>query len=289
MTKVLIEEMNEATYGEPYTVHPAAELFPLVEGQEFERLVQSIREHGVQTPVMFGFDDNEKPVLLDGRNRLRAVERLKSEGITVPVPAMCFDYSPDGITPVEWIESQNIDRRHLTEDARAMLAAKLHEMIEAEAAKSQKESQFTAETAKAAAVKRHSGAATADSASPQKRDRKKSEARTTAAKVASKGKVSRHKAKQAIAATKAAKDGTITPEAVKDVIAGKKKLKDVVPAKGGKRKTKPVAASIDDEIRMAAHRSWSNLRGKFAPGDEHKKLRAVMAEIIRKEQKAFDK
>lgn len=286
MEKLLIEEMNEFLHGDAYTVHPAAELFPLVEGQEFDRLVQSVREHGVQTPVMFGWDDNEKPVLLDGRNRLRAVEHLKSEGITVPVPVLTFDHLYESITPVEWIEAQNIDRRHLPDDARVMLAAQLHELIEAEAAEAQKNSLFNSDTAKAAAAKRHDNTATADSPSPQKRDRKKSEARTTAAKVADKAKVSRHKAKQALAAAKAVKAGALSPEAVKDVIASKTKLKDVAPAKG-KSKAKP--QSIDDEIRVEANKAWSRLRGKFTPGAEHKKLRAAMIALVRGEQKQFDK
>lgn len=289
MESVLVEELSELLNGDPYTVHPAAELFPLVEGQEFDRLVESIREHGVQTPVMFGWDANEKPVLLDGRNRLRAVDRLREQGITVPVPVRSFDYTRDGITEVEWIEAQNIDRRHLNDDARVMLVAQLHELIEAEAAKAKKESQFDAETAKAAAAKRHDKTATTDSASPQKRDRKKSEARTTAAKVAARANSSKHKAKQAIEVAKATKAGTVSPDVAKDVIAGKTKLKDVVPVKGKPDKSKRQYQSIDDEIQFEINKAWSRLRSKFAPGAEHKKLRAAMIAMIRKEQKTFEK
>jgi hypothetical protein len=288
MTKVLIKEMNEVTYGKPYTVHPAADLFPLVEGQEFDRLVQSIREHGVQTPVMFGVDENRKPLLLDGRNRLRAVEHLKSEGIAVPVPALCFDYSLDGITPVEWIEAQNIDRRHLTDDARVMLAAQLHELIEAEAAKAKKDSQFSPDTARAAAAKRHNKTATADTASPQKRDRKKSEARTTAATVSAKAKTSKHKAKQAIQLAKATKAGVISPDVAKDVIAGKTKLKDAVPKKPAKAKA---GAGPADDLRAAVFKRW----GAMSVWDKHwaradmRDVRRLFIEVVREEQKQFDK
>lgn len=289
MKKMMVEELNEFLHGDSYTVHPAADLFPLVEGQEFDRLVDSIRQHGIQNPVVFGFDANEKPVLLDGRNRLRAIERLQEQGITATVPVVTFDYPRDGITEIEWIEAQNIDRRHLTDDARAMLAASLHEMIEADAAKAKKESHFNAHTAKAAATKRHNKTATADSASPQKRDRKKSEARTTAAKVASKGKVSRHKAKQALVTEKAIKAGVVSPDVRKDVIAGKKKLKDVVPAKLKASKSKaapasdPVAAFTADVAK-----AWSRLKDKFAISD-HRELRKVLAGIIREEQKQNDR
>jgi ParB-like chromosome segregation protein Spo0J len=288
----MVEELNEFTCGFPYTVHPAAELFPLVEGEEFDRLVQSIREHGIQNPVVFGWNENEKPVLLDGRNRLRAAERLKAEGVAVPVPAVGFDYPQDGITEVEWIEAQNLDRRHLPDEARAMLAAQLHEMIEAESAKAKEQSQFNSETAKAAAVNRHDKAVTADSASPQKRDRKKSEARTTAGKVGAKAKVSKHKAKQAIAVVKAIKAGTLSPDVAKDVIAEKKKLRDAVPAKAKGKPAKSAPAKTTDaisvEIRNAAEKAWQRLKDKFAL-DEHAELRKVLAGIIRDEQKQIDK
>lgn len=38
--------------GKRYTVHPATALFPLLEGAEFESLVDSIRERGVRHPVL---------------------------------------------------------------------------------------------------------------------------------------------------------------------------------------------------------------------------------------------
>jgi len=288
MKSGLIEELNELLHGDPYTVHPAAELFPLVEGQEFDRLVDSIREHGVQTPVMFGHDANEKPVLLDGRNRLRAVDRLREQGITVPVPVRSFDYTRDGITEVEWIEAQNIDRRHLNDEARVMLVAQLHELIEAEAAKAKKESQFDSSTAKAAAKKRHDKTATADSASPQKRDRKKSEARTTAAKVGAKAKASKHKAKQAIAVAKATKAGTISPEVAREVIAGKRKLNDAVPKKPAKAKP---AASPADELRAAVTQRWRTMSvwDKHWARADMKEVRRLFIEVIREEQKQNDK
>jgi hypothetical protein len=47
--------------------HAAADLFPLLEGQEFIDLVEDIRSRGLIEPVwMYG------DVLLDGRNRWRA-------------------------------------------------------------------------------------------------------------------------------------------------------------------------------------------------------------------------
>ena len=265
-----------------YVIHSAASVFPLMEGEAFQSLVDSIAVHGVQNPIV-----SHKGEVLDGRNRLRAVMRLREEGHKVELP--CVGWEPNGMTVVEWITAQNFDRRHLTEDARAMIGAQLARLITAEAKKAKKASEFNSDTGKAAASKKAKPAATADSPSPQKRDRSKSEERTTAAQAAKKAKVSTHKMKQAMAVDKAVEAGEIAPEVVQEIKAGKKKVKDALPAKSNKKSAAPDHASIDDQIRMQSHRAWSRLRDKFAPGDEHKKLREVMVEIIRNEQKQFEK
>ena len=263
-------------------IHPAASVFPLMEGKAFQSLVDSIEVHGVQNPIVCSGN-----VLVDGRNRLRAVHYLREQGKAVDLPAV--EWEPNGMTVVEWITAQNFDRRHLTEDARAIIYAALTRLIKAEAKKAKKDSQFNSDTGKAAASKKAKSAATAESPSPQKRDRKKSEERTTAAQAAKKAKVSTHKMKQAMAVDKAVEAGEIAPEVVEEIKAGKKKVKDALPPKAKEKSAKRDHASIDDEIRMQSHRAWSRLRDKFTPGDEHKKLREVMVEIIRNEQKQFEK
>ena len=52
-----------------YTVHPAAELFPMMGGEALQALADDIREHGQREPVILYHG-----AVLDGRNRLRACE-----------------------------------------------------------------------------------------------------------------------------------------------------------------------------------------------------------------------
>lgn len=79
-----------------YVVHPAAALFPLIEGQEFDKLVDSIAKNGVQHPVVVRGRE-----LLDGRNRLRAVEAARAAGHKVEVPVV--EWKDDGRSIAEWI------------------------------------------------------------------------------------------------------------------------------------------------------------------------------------------
>lgn len=94
--------------------HPLADLFPLIEGKEFDELVNSIKENGQHDPVVM-FDN----MILDGRNRYRAclVAKVepKFEAFT-------------GKDPIAFVMDHNIHRRHLNESQRALIAAKLATM-----------------------------------------------------------------------------------------------------------------------------------------------------------------
>lgn len=95
-------------------VHPAAELFPLLQGAEFTELVNDIREHGLREPIVFTPDGQ----LLDGRNRYRACKKIRNEE-----PIRRVEHSEAWA----YVISTNMRRRHLTESQRAMIAARIAE------------------------------------------------------------------------------------------------------------------------------------------------------------------
>jgi ParB-like chromosome segregation protein Spo0J len=95
-------------------VHPAAELFPMLSGEDLTRLENDIKLNGQTTPVIMS-----KGMLIDGRNRYAACSRAN---IKVKVSEKTF---ADDDECIRYIISTNIHRRHLTESQRAMIAAEL--------------------------------------------------------------------------------------------------------------------------------------------------------------------
>ncbi len=94
--------------------HPVADLFPLMQGGEFDELVADIREHGLLEPIWL-----YEGRILDGRNRWRACQVVGVEPET-----RCYE----GDDPVGFVVSLNLTRRHLDESQRAMVGSKLANM-----------------------------------------------------------------------------------------------------------------------------------------------------------------
>lgn len=92
--------------------HPAAEIFPMMSGADFDALVADIRDNGQREPIII-YDGQ----ILDGRNRYRACEML---GIKLATE----QWDRKG-TPEAFVISMNLHRRHLNESQRAMIGGRL--------------------------------------------------------------------------------------------------------------------------------------------------------------------
>jgi chaperonin cofactor prefoldin len=96
--------------------HPLADLFPLMEGVEFDALVTDIKANGQIDPIVL-----HEGMILDGRNRYRACLAAGARPRTVEGGK--FGVLIDD--PVTWVISANIHRRHLTAEQKRELIARL--------------------------------------------------------------------------------------------------------------------------------------------------------------------
>lgn len=108
-------------------IHPAAALFPMLSGKEYESFKADIAERGLLEPIWLC--DGK---ILDGRNRQRACEELDIE------PAY-REYT--GETPVAFVWSLNGTRRHMSKSKLAKVAVNMLSELQAEAKKRQSLSQ----------------------------------------------------------------------------------------------------------------------------------------------------
>jgi hypothetical protein len=150
-------------------IHPAAKLFPLLSGTELRELADDIGKNGLRSPIMMTSPHSEdEQMLLDGRNRLDALELLGVEivaqcspnyqngggmharysdrgngedgyALNIPsrfVPAnrqkgsyKFVDHLPNKSDPYAAVISANIFRRHLTAEQKSDLVAKLLKLM----------------------------------------------------------------------------------------------------------------------------------------------------------------
>src|ERR1041385_6910661 len=105
--------------------HEAADAFPCLSADELRKLADDINAHGLKEKVtLWTPDDGGEAVLLDGRNRLDAMEAAGIgflEGRTIS-PAYATVLT--GGDPYQYVLSKNIHRRHLTKQQKVELIAK---------------------------------------------------------------------------------------------------------------------------------------------------------------------
>ncbi len=102
--------------------HEIANIFPIMNEQEFAELKADIQEQGLLEPII-----TYEGKILDGRNRYMACNELDIEPEFVP-------YTGD--TPLHYVVSKNLKRRHLTAGQKAFIGVEVEKKL-AEIAKKQ--------------------------------------------------------------------------------------------------------------------------------------------------------
>ena len=115
-----------------YLFHEISSYLPLLEDEEFDALVEDIRQFGQVEPAIL-FEGK----IIDGRNRYRACKKLDIE-------LEVREWKPSeatGITPLQFVISTNIMRRHLNHAQRSEIGLLLLEEEEKIAEKRRKETE----------------------------------------------------------------------------------------------------------------------------------------------------
>jgi len=91
--------------------HPVADMFPLMEGEEFDALGADIKANGLVEDIVL-----YEGMILDGRHRYRA-------GLAAGAEPRFTDYRGDD--PTAYVISKNLHRRHLTAERKREIIALL--------------------------------------------------------------------------------------------------------------------------------------------------------------------
>lgn len=137
--------------------HPAAAIFPMLEGDDYLALLNDIREHGQREAVRIW-----NGLLLDGRNRWRACEELGVDCAEDPFHGTEQD-------AIDLVLSLNLHRRHMSAGQLACVAVEVLPLYEKASAKAREETQGRPKangkpTQNVGAVSRHDREAAAQAA-----------------------------------------------------------------------------------------------------------------------------
>jgi N6-adenosine-specific RNA methylase IME4/ParB-like chromosome segregation protein Spo0J len=94
-----------------YDLHDLCKLFPPMPEDQFNSLIDSIRDHGLLTPIML-----HEGKILDGRHRYKAC-------INLGIEPNFEEY--EGEDALGYVIALNLSRRHLDESQRAMIGARI--------------------------------------------------------------------------------------------------------------------------------------------------------------------
>lgn len=107
--------------------HPAAEMFPLMAGDDLRELADDIKQNGLLEPIV-----THEGLILDGRNRYAACNLVGAVPRMIP-----WDGKPG--SPTLYVVAKNLHRRQLTLAQRASIGVEMLPMLQAEAKKRQQQ------------------------------------------------------------------------------------------------------------------------------------------------------
>ena len=122
-----MDNLNKAIKAYGLTdIHPTANIFPMMNKEEFKMLCEDAQRHGFLNSVKITPDK----ILIDGRNRILAsIEIDKDVDLEVIDPPNIHNY----------ILSENLHRRHLNESQKSIISLKLEKIFAIEAKEKMKE------------------------------------------------------------------------------------------------------------------------------------------------------
>lgn len=225
-------------------IHPFAQTFSVLTGDELNDLREDIRTNGIVVPILV---NKKRNTILDGRNRWMIATEL---GVQKDVPYDVFMGTDEEI-PSE-ILRLNVFRRHLTDDQRMAAISKVRgPMLEKEAKKRQAEG-AKAPQGKGGSFKKNGNG----------------NGGATVAQLASEAKTTPYKAQQA---EKARKAGLID-----DVIAKKMTLKQAAKAAGPtKKRPRKTTLTFEDEVWQ----KWARFIKNW-PQTQHREVFRYVASFI---------
>ena len=109
--------------------HPHQNLVPAMSDTEYGDLLKDIKQNGILQPIDITYEN----VILDGHHRFKAAKELGIKEVEVRVPEL-IDISAD-----EYLISVALNRRHLSEGQKAVLANEYRKVISEKAVKTKLE------------------------------------------------------------------------------------------------------------------------------------------------------
>lgn len=103
-------------------VHPAAKMLPMMSKAEIKQLAEDIEENGMHEPIWLYTDDTGAEFVLDGRNRIAALQLLNLHNANDIQPGNASNpvvnrlEHDSGVDLETFVLSLNVRRRHLTSD-----------------------------------------------------------------------------------------------------------------------------------------------------------------------------